>query len=69
MVYERQGTNRLLRRFRAVGATGSDGLDVCAAALPGFPQGIAVIHDDPGVRYLVYDWRQIAGTALPSCGP
>ena len=67
MVYERQGTNRLVRRFRAVGATGSDGLEVSAAPLPGFPDGIAIVHDDPGVRYLVYDWRAIAGTTLAGC--
>lgn len=69
IVYERQGTNRPVHRFRAMGARGSDGLEVTAAALPGFPQGIAVIHDDPGVRYLVYDWRRIAGNALVPCTP
>jgi len=69
MVYERQGTNALRRVFRAEGATGSDGLDVTAAAVPGFPLGFAVIHDDPGSRYLVYDWADILGEALQFPAP
>jgi hypothetical protein len=47
---------------------GSDGLDVTSASVPPtFPNGFVVVHDDPGSRYHVYDWRDFAESDLTSC--
>jgi 3-phytase len=59
--------NRLVKTFVAHGAHGTDGLDVTAGAVPGFPNGFVVIHDEPGLRYQVYDWTEVAGNDLRLC--
>jgi len=69
LLFDRQGTNAYQATFRADGSHGTDGLDVTAASLPGFPLGFAVIHDDPGRRYLLYDWRDIQERVLSSSEP
>jgi myo-inositol-hexaphosphate 3-phosphohydrolase len=66
-VYDRQGNNALVKTFSAEKASGTDGLDVTSMAAPGFPNGFAVIHDDPGARYFVYDWADVAGNDLKIC--
>jgi myo-inositol-hexaphosphate 3-phosphohydrolase len=66
-VYERQGNNNFVKTFTAAQSDGTDGLDVRSAAAPGFPNGFAVIHDDPGAQYFVYDWADIAGSDLTIC--
>ena len=65
-VYTR-ADNRLVKTFVARGVHGTDGLDVTAGAVPGFPNGFVVIHDEPGSRYQVYDWTDIAGDDLRLC--
>ena len=65
-VYDRQ-THQHLRTFRATGAHGTDGLDVTSSRVPGFTDGFLVIHDEPGARYLLYDWADLAGGALGAC--
>jgi 3-phytase len=64
----RRDTYQLVRTFRASGATGTDGLDVTSASVPGFPAGFLVIHDEPGARYLVYDWADVAFGSVSACG-
>ena len=66
-VYDRR-SQALVRTFRAVGTHGTDGLDVTAASVPGLAHGFLVIHDEPGARYLVYDWSDVAGDELRTCG-
>jgi myo-inositol-hexaphosphate 3-phosphohydrolase/predicted phosphodiesterase len=66
-VYERQGSNTFVKTFSATNADGTDGLDVTSASAPGFPNGFAIIHDDPGAQYYIYDWADIAGPDLRVC--
>ncbi|NIM96225.1 MAG: phytase [Anaerolineales bacterium] len=66
-VYERQGNNTFVKTFAANQSDGTDGLDVNSYAAPGFPHGFAVIHDDPGAQYYVYDWAEIAQSDLTVC--
>lgn len=66
-VYERQGNNTFVKTFSAAQSDGTDGLDVSSAAAPNFPNGFAVIHDDPGAQYYVYDWGDIAESDLEVC--
>jgi 3-phytase len=64
LLYDRQGSNAYRATFRAPEARGTDGLDVTAAAVPGYPLGFALLHDDPGVRYCLFDWRDIEAQVL-----
>ena len=66
-VYDRKGSNSFRKTFSAKESSGTDGLDVSALAAPGFPNGFAVIHDDPGSQYYLYDWADIAGSDLIVC--
>ncbi len=66
-VYERGGSNRFIKTFVAAEATGTDGLDVSTAAIPGFPNGFLIIHDDPQMQYYVYDWADVAQTNMTIC--
>lgn len=66
-VYDRAGNNTFVKTFSAAQSDGTDGLDVSSASAPGFPNGFAVIHDDPGAQYFVYDWADIAGSDLKVC--
>ncbi len=66
-VYDRAGNNTFVKTFSAAQSDGTDGLDVNSASAPGFPNGFAVIHDDPGAQYYVYDWADIAGSDLKVC--
>jgi len=67
-VYTRD-THAWVRTFRVEGAHGTDGLDVTAASVPGFPQGFLVIHDEPGIRYLVVDWADLQLDPHAACTP
>lgn len=66
-VYERQGGNLFVKTFIAAQSDGTDGLDICSASIPGFPNGFIIIHDDPGMQYYVYDWADVAELDLTVC--
>ncbi len=66
-VYERQGDNAFVKTFIAAQSEGTDGLDICSASIPGFPNGFIIIHDDPGMQYYVYDWADVAELDLTVC--
>ena len=66
-VYERQGDNAFVKTFIAAQSTGTDGLDICSSAIPGFPNGFIIIHDDPEMQYYVYDWADVAELDLTVC--
>jgi 3-phytase len=38
----------------------TDGLDVTAKALPGFPRGLLVMMNSSARNFLIYDWQQLA---------
>ena len=80
-VFAREGTNSWLGNF-VVGAnrplgidqvTTSDGGDVCAFALPGFPQGVLIVHDGENdglvttrnTNFKLVPWEKIAGALSP----
>lgn len=71
-VYERQGDNRFLGRFRIAagetidGAEETDGLEATSLALgPDFPKGVLVVQDgfnDPkgsAQNFKIVDWREV----------
>jgi len=66
-VYERQENNRFVKTFTAAQSTVTDGLDVNSSAIPGFPNGFVIIHDDPEMQYYVYDWADVAELDLAVC--
>lgn len=78
-VYRREGENEYLGKFRIVdddasgidGVTGTDGIDVCGAALgPLFPKGLFVAHDGGNrdgdkTNYKFVAWESIAQSFQP----
>lgn len=69
MIYDRRGGNPLLKTFLAAESEHSDGFEMCATAVPGFPHGCAILDADGGRgrQYLVYDWSDIAEDDLVAC--
>ena len=81
-VFTREGANAWLGNF-AIGAnkplgidqvTTCDGADVCPLALPGFPQGVLVVHDGENdgsvsplnTNFKLVPWQNIAGALTPA---
>jgi 3-phytase len=72
-VFDRGGDNRFRHRFRIVGgavdaASESDGIEVTAAALPGYPGGMFIAHDTANESFTgnfkLVSWDDIAAAAL-----
>jgi 3-phytase len=66
-VYEREGSNAFVKSFETDNSFGADGLDVSSHAIPGFQNGFAVIHNELGSNYFMYDWADIAAGELNIC--
>ena len=81
-VFTREGTNAWLGSF-AIGAnkplgldqvTTCDGADVCPLALPGFAQGVLVVHDGENdgsvtpanTNFKLVPWENVAGAFTPA---
>lgn len=66
-IYDTQN-NAYVRSFTAAQSRGTDGLDVTSASMPGFPNGVVIIHNDvPGMNYHLYDWADVAQSQLTIC--
>jgi 3-phytase len=72
-IFDRGGDNTFLHRFRIVGgavdaASESDGIEVTAAALPGYTGGMFIAHDTANESFTgnfkLVAWDDIATTAL-----
>ena len=71
-VYRREGEpgrphdhSKVLLSFKG-GADGTDGLDVTSAPLgPDFPDGALVAMNSANRNFLIFRWKDIAGSAAP----
>ena len=66
-------TNKYVKTVVPLNAKGEylwddDGVDVNAAPLPGFPNGIVVGHDGSESTFPIYDWADFAGSDLIKAG-
>jgi 3-phytase len=67
-LYRREGTpgnphdHPVVRTVSTV-SDSTDGLEVSARALPGFPRGMLVMMNSRARNFLIYDWRDILPAA------
>jgi 3-phytase len=69
-IYRREGTpanphDHMLVHSIETAADSTDGLDVTALPLPGYPSGLLVMMNSGARNFLLFDWRAVV-SALPS---